>query len=113
LVFLILVVSFCSLSVLWVLIRPGPGEDGRDRQHADQSKRRAFHTITVIMGVLWLRFAGVLAAVLISNTKHIPSLCAVGSSVAWLTMPGSLVLPLLFLHRAGKLPGCKLSAESG
>jgi len=107
LVFLILVVSFCSLSVLWVLIRPGPGEGGRDREHADQSKRRAFHTITAIMVALWLRFVGVLAGVLTSNSTHTPTLCAVVSSGAWLTMPGSLVLPLLFLHRAGKLPGLK------
>ncbi|XP_056225891.1 uncharacterized protein LOC130164919 [Seriola aureovittata] len=58
LVFSLIVVSFCSLSVLCVLIGPGPGDVGGDRERVDQTKRRAFYTITVIMGALVLRFMG-------------------------------------------------------
>ncbi|KAL3046053.1 hypothetical protein OYC64_004126 [Pagothenia borchgrevinki] len=73
-IFSMIVVSFFSLSVLCILIRPGPGEQGGDRTIVDQSKRRAFFTIVAILGVL---------------------------------LVSSLVLPLLFLHRVGKLACCK------
>ncbi|GLD73435.1 uncharacterized protein AKAME5_002476000, partial [Lates japonicus] len=46
---------FCSVSVLCVLIRPRPGEQGGDRGRVDQSKQRAFYTIIAILGVLLLR----------------------------------------------------------
>ncbi len=57
-VFSVLVVSFCSLSVLCALIRPGPGEADRERKRVDQSKMRAFYTIMAIMGALLFRFGG-------------------------------------------------------
>ena len=102
------VVSFCSLSVLRVLIRPGPGEVGGDRERVDQSKQRAFHTITTIMGVLWLWFAGFLVCLALkySNLLNYNDTCRVLLSGFWFSLPSSLVLPLLFLHRAGKLPRC-------
>ncbi|KAG8005896.1 hypothetical protein GBF38_004938 [Nibea albiflora] len=49
-----------GLSVLCVLIRPGPGEVGGNRRQVDQSKQRAFHTISVIMAVLLLRLFSIL-----------------------------------------------------
>ncbi|KAK2899498.1 hypothetical protein Q8A73_012627 [Channa argus] len=54
LVFCVVTVSFCSLSVLCVLIRPGPGKGGGDRYRVDQSKQRAFLNMMAITGVLWL-----------------------------------------------------------
>ncbi|TNN35403.1 hypothetical protein EYF80_054439 [Liparis tanakae] len=39
-----------GLSVLYILIRPGPGEQGGDRERVDQSKQRAFYTIMAILG---------------------------------------------------------------
>ncbi|KAI9531410.1 hypothetical protein NQZ68_041621 [Dissostichus eleginoides] len=45
-----------SISVLYVLKRPGPGEGGWTRERVDQSKQRAFYTLMAIMGVLLLRF---------------------------------------------------------
>ncbi len=112
LVFCLVVFSFCSLAVLWVLIHPGPGEVGGDREHVDQTKQRAFHTITAIMGALFLRFVAILVAS-VMYASVLTHRCVVGSSSVWLTLPGSLVLPLLFLHRAGKLPGCKHNTQSG
>ncbi|KAM3590474.1 uncharacterized protein V6R79_010490 [Siganus canaliculatus] len=43
-------ILFCSLSVLYALIRPVPGEGGGDKQRLDQSKLKAFCTITEING---------------------------------------------------------------
>ncbi len=107
-VFAIIIVSFCSLSVLFVLIRPGPGEVGGNREHVDQSKQRAFHTITAIMAVLclWLAASVVVLALDKSNIMSRSEGCFLMVSVNWLTLPSSLVLPLLFLHRAGKLVCC-------
>ncbi|PWA13915.1 hypothetical protein CCH79_00018526 [Gambusia affinis] len=41
-----------GVSVLWVLVRPGPGERGEDRQKVVQSKQRAFVTIVSTLAVL-------------------------------------------------------------
>lgn len=100
-------VSFCSVSVLYVLIHGGPRKEAKDKSGVDQSKRRAFHTIMAIMGALWLRFLGVLFTSLLPDPHHAYSRCKIQSSAAWLTVPGSLVLPLLFLHRAGKPAFCQ------
>lgn len=92
---------FCSLSVLCALIRPKPGKVGGDRA---QSKRRAFKTIIIILGVLLFKFVGNLICYLI-NVKRV--ICVVMASQVWFNVPCSLVLPLLFLHRTGKIPGCR------
>ncbi len=105
LVFSLIVVSFCSLSVLCVLIHPGPGKGDKEKEFVDQSKRRAFHTITAIMAVLWLWFAGLLVSVALNASPLLSASvgCVVMTSTGWFNLPSSLVLPLLCLHRAGKL----------
>ncbi|KAK2899521.1 hypothetical protein Q8A73_012650 [Channa argus] len=106
LVFALIVVSFCSFSVLHALNHPG--EVSGHRRRVDPSKQRAFYTIAAIMVALLLRFVGVLlsncmyTSPVLTHTK-----CVVGTSAIWFTAPCSLVLPLLFLQRAGKLPRCK------
>lgn len=95
----LIIVSFCSLSALLVLIRPGPGKQQR-------SKQRAFYTIVAILGVLVLRFLASLVWTLV-YALQLSSECVILGSMVWLTMPSSLVLPLLFLHRAEKLLCCK------
>ncbi|XP_034533000.1 uncharacterized protein LOC117807720 [Notolabrus celidotus] len=109
----LIVASFCSLSVLRVLIRPGPGKVGGGRAQVDQVKRRAFHTITAILGALLLRFASVLISSMVFASEPTHTRCVLGSTMIWFTLPSSLVLPLLFLHRVGKLPGGKHNSESG
>ncbi|KAM3590240.1 uncharacterized protein V6R79_006414 [Siganus canaliculatus] len=111
-VFNLSVVSFCSLSVLYVLIRPGPGEGGGARQRVDQLKLRAFHTISIILGVLLLKFGGSLLTlgVYIFLQTNQDFQCSVMVAVVWINQPGDLVLPLLLLHRAGKLPCLKNSS---
>ncbi|GLD73491.1 uncharacterized protein AKAME5_002481600 [Lates japonicus] len=111
----IAVVSFCSLSVLRALICPGPGEGGGDGERVDQSKIRAFHIITTIMGTLLLRFGGHLLILLIYSFSEVSENIRCGALVSgvWFNLPSSLVLPLLFLHRVGKLVFCKNNTESG
>lgn len=106
--FSLVVIFLCSLSVLGVLKRPRPGEASGDRKRVDPSKRRAFCTITAVMGPLMLRFGGsVVCAALYSLLElETSERCGLVESSTWFSLPSSVVLPLLFLHRAGKLPCC-------
>uniref|UniRef100_A0A096LU35 G-protein coupled receptors family 1 profile domain-containing protein n=1 Tax=Poecilia formosa TaxID=48698 RepID=A0A096LU35_POEFO len=91
---------FCSLSVLCALIGPGPGGT-RDR--VDQSKKRALNTIMIITGTLLLRFMANMITTIIQNVAADSEYvyCLTGWSSVWFLVPSSLVLPLLFLQRAG------------
>lgn len=109
-----LVISYCSLSVLHALIRPGPGDGGKDKEKVDQTKMRAFHTIMAIMGALLLRTGGHLLVLTVHTSSAIQEdvRCGVLVSGVWFCLPTSLVLPLLFLQRAGKLLRCRNNPES-
>ncbi|KAI3375826.1 hypothetical protein L3Q82_003751 [Scortum barcoo] len=101
----IITIFFCNISILCALKRPRPGEVGGNREKVDQSKQRAFYTIMAIMGVLLFRFCGNL----ITNTIYSLDVlsrsnqCVLMLCQLWFDLPSSLVLPLLFLQRAGKL----------
>lgn len=96
------VITFCTVSVLCVLIRPGPGEVG-----GNQSKLRAFHSTMAIMGVLLVRLVGTLVTSLVQVSAGFShTVCLMVLAGFWYSPPSSLVLPLLFLQRAGMLPGC-------
>lgn len=114
-VFCVITVCFCSVSVLCVLIQSVPGAGGVDRAQVDPLKRKAFNIIVIIMGVLLFKFAGNLACLTVSSSlQAADSLqCVIRASQMIFHLPSSLVLPLLFLHRNGKLPGCKHTSGSG
>lgn len=104
--FCLLVTLFCSQSVLRSLTRARLGEVSGAHRGVDPSKKRAFNMIVVITAVLLLRVLGLLVCFGFSNlvSVDLKDRCVVMDSGIWLTLPSSLVLPLLFLHRAGKLP---------
>ncbi len=108
----LIIISFCSISVLCALKRPGPGEGGGNRERVDQSKQRAFHNIMAVMGLLFLQFGGNLIAAVVFSYVLV-DMCVVMMFFMWTNLPSGLVLPFLFLRRAGKLPCCKYNAESG
>ncbi|MEQ2235972.1 hypothetical protein ILYODFUR_007708 [Ilyodon furcidens] len=100
----ITIVPFCSISVLRVLTQSGPAEQGSER--VNQSKQRAFYTIVAILGVIALRLSW--NVIFIVNTLEVISTnCIVMTCEVLFNLPSSLVLPLLFLQRAGKLVCCK------
>lgn len=109
----LITVLFCSLSILCVLIRQRPGQVGQDKMQIDKSKQRAFNIILIIMGVLFFRFGGNLVcyALSASLTVNKDGWCLAIASGFWFSLPSSLVLLLLFLHRNGKIPDCKCSTE--
>ena len=105
-IFCLTVVVFCSLSVLCVLIRPGPGKQGEDRQRIDQTKQKAFYTIVTILVVVIVKCLWNLVWCVYHVTgKDLE--CVTLATGVWLNLPCSLLLPLLFLHRAGRLACCK------
>lgn len=102
--FCLVVTCFFCLSVLRFLNRPRPGDNLR----VDPSKKRAFNMIVAITAVLLLRVLGLFVCFFITKLISLnqKDICVMMDSGIWLTVPSSLVLPLLFLHRAGKLPRC-------
>lgn len=101
-------VTYCSISVLFVLIRPLPGEVGRVRKKVSRAKQKAFYTILVILATLLIRFLSYLVYtvvyILLFEDTNDP--CIFFWCVNWFCLPSILVLPLIFLQRIGKLPRC-------
>lgn len=93
------VISFCCQSVLCGLIHPGSTIQAKDK--VDQSKQRAFYTIIVILGVLMLRLSWGVFWVLLDMIYNKTS-CQMVILNAWINVPSNLVIPFLFLQRAGK-----------
>lgn len=101
----IIIVSFFCVSVLCVLTVPGPGKGGGASVRVDKTKLKAFYVTMVIMVVLMFRFVGnmVAGAVFVMPGMGIIERCIGYLSISWTFLPSGVVLPLLFLHRAGKL----------
>lgn len=97
-------ISFFSISILCVLIRPGPGEQGKEK--TDQLKHKAFHVILVILGILMLRLTVDIVWVFLDLSGNSVE-CAWIIGSFWISLPSSLVLPLLYLQRTGKILCCK------
>lgn len=103
------IVSVSSLYVLCALLHSGPGEGG-NRSQLDQSKRIAFCNMACIVGVLLVRFVAQFVIAILDfwlQRKCILLMC-----VFLFSLPTSLPLPMLFIHRVGKLccciNGCRL-----
>lgn len=110
LTFCLIVVSFCSIAVLRILRRPLEGRKMKER--VDQTRQKAFNTILAIMITLLIRFCGnlILISIFSSPVFNVTVHCLLIYSSFWFGLPSSLVLPLLFLHREGRLLSCKTSA---
>ncbi|XP_054603341.2 uncharacterized protein [Nothobranchius furzeri] len=103
------ITPFCSLSVISALTRSGQGEQGTRKERVVQSKQRAFYTIVAVLLVLLLRLAWSVAWIF--NTVRAYSNCVVMTCEVLFNLPSNLVLPLLFLQRAGKLVSWENSTE--
>lgn len=106
-VFCLIIMCFCSVAVLRVLKRPGVGREMKKR--VDQRNQRAFNTILAIMITLLIRFCGNMISVSFFSSPVFSTTlrCLFINSSFWCGFPSSLVLPLLFLYREGKLPSCR------
>ncbi|KAJ0006176.1 hypothetical protein NQD34_013449, partial [Periophthalmus magnuspinnatus] len=82
-------ILFCNVSVLAVLLRPRPGDGARK----NQSTKRAFCTISTILGTLMLRGLGdIMGSVFIVSEEYSAEIrCGLWTSVAWLSFPCNLI----------------------
>lgn len=108
LVLMIAIVLFCSVSTLNVLIRSRPGDSFGRREHLEKSKLRAFFTIISITAALLTRLGGYILVISVFALSQLDERTMCGTLLAgpWFCLPSGLVLPLLFLHRVGKLTCC-------
>lgn len=102
----LLVISFCTLSVLYGLVRPRPGDTYGDRKGVDQSTKKALLHISVLAVAICLKYTGMLVCISLhaSSVLKFEDGCVVLMSSFWFCLPSSLLMPLQFLYKAGKLP---------
>lgn len=95
----LIIVLFCSLSVLFVLIRPGPGKECRFRKQVDQSKLRAFYIILIILALMLTRIGGSTVISAFSSERDSDAQCHLLLIAEWLKLPNSLRVLVLFLSQ--------------
>lgn len=95
----LIIVLFCSLSVLFALIRPGPGKECRFRKQVDQSKLRAFYIILIILALMLTRIVGSGVISAFSSELDSDAQCHLLLFAQWLKLPNSLRVLVLFLSQ--------------
>lgn len=95
----LIIVLFCSLSVLFVLIRPGPGKECQFRKQVDQSKLRAFYIILIILALMLTRIGGSGVISAFSSELDSDAQCHLLLFAQWLKLPNSLRVLVLFLSQ--------------
>lgn len=95
----LMMVFFCSLSVLFVLIRPGPGKECGFRPKVDKSKLRAFYIILIILAVMLTKMGGSGLVSAFSPNLDFSTKCHLVLSGQWLKLPNSLRIVVLFLFQ--------------
>lgn len=107
----LIAVCFCSLTVLYALVHPGPGDR---RRHVEQPKLRAFYTILAILAVMMIRLgASVITSVFYASSAiEEEEKCHFTLFLLWTYVPTSLLPLILFLHRAGKMLCCKFKGKN-
>ena len=95
---------FCSVSLLWALKQPAPGEGRGQRAEGNDAKRRAFNIImitTVNAVVNYLSYSVLIILFDYINLQDFALLFNIISSLSILT---GLFYPLFYLQRTAKLP---------
>lgn len=107
------VISFCCVSILWELRRPGPSEVQRVRQ--DRQKQRAFTTISNLLGFLLLTYAPLmvmnLVAFFIDDSAH-TFCCNVLYALNVISVFGVIVMSLHMLFKDANLPCFKDATDT-
>ena len=96
------VIVFCCLSVLWFLKQPGPGET--ERTGGNNIKRRAFNIILLNLGIFLVTYLPTLVVLSLHNILSLDIFIYLNYPAMCLTVLGGIAQPLLYLHKAGKLP---------
>ncbi|CAN9509363.1 unnamed protein product [Ophioblennius macclurei] len=105
-------VLYCCTAVVRALIRPKPGDGGGPGESIDPTKKRAFNTMVAIVAALLTRFSLNLLTELLGTGGWSQQVCLANMISISFHLPSSLVLPLLFLQRARKLPFCNATVAA-
>ncbi|XP_046698602.1 uncharacterized protein LOC124381219 [Silurus meridionalis] len=105
---ILFVETFCSLSILAVLKRSGPGDvheskDG-EKERSSGVKKRAFIIVTLLQVKLLVNYSPL---IIISSIESLISKQLMGDLITLaitFCFFGSFFQPLMYLYRAGKLP---------
>lgn len=106
LVGMLLIINYCSVSMLSSLVRLGLWKVGGDRRQIDRSKLRAFHMVVAVTVSLWFRLCGFMGcniSMSLTNTSTREQCVLLFMSI-WLYIPSSVVPSVMFLQRIGKFP---------
>lgn len=97
----LVIITICSLGVLKILLKPSPGETQKEKIH--HTKKRAFLIITAILVCVFIAYGLYLLVFIIR--KYIPydTYCVLGGISLLLMRPSSVIQPLLYLSKLGKL----------
>ena len=95
------VIVFCCLSVLWSLKQPGPVET--ERTGGNTVKRRAFSIISLNLGIILVTYLPFMV-VLSLNSLSLDIFLYLYIPTLYMILLGGIAQPLLYLHKAGKLP---------
>ena len=98
---------FCSLSVLWALKRPSPGEGEGQRDRMNGMKKSAFKTITVILAITFCDHIFVTVMGLCGSFSKDDWICVVDIINTFIFALCGFIQPLLYLHKMRKLPCAK------
>lgn len=110
---MVLIINFCSLSMLFALVRLGLWKVGGDRRQIDRSKLKAFHMVMAVTVSLWFRLSGFMGCnISMSLAKaSMKEECILLFTSVWLYIPSSVVLPVMFLQRVGQFR-CQRSTQA-
>lgn len=104
-IFLVTISTF-SIHILCVLKHAGPDGIGvrEDRGKVSQSRQRAAHMVMAIAGTHWMWFFGILLSIILmdSSLRSEKYGCLAILAGFWFSLPSILILPLLYLRKAGK-----------
>jgi hypothetical protein len=96
---------FCSLSILRVLKKPGPGDGGKETEGGNLQKKRAFRIVSIMLLMLLVNYVPtIIMAPMIHLFSEKENLCEIAPPLVLFSFMGSSVQALLFLRRAGKVP---------
>lgn len=106
--FFLLLMLYCGIRVLCVLKQPGPGDGDRHHESQNSMKRKAFKVIMITLvftSSIQLIRLFMLGPTLLYAPQYI--LLQITLVTVAVNIISGFITPLMYLHRAGKLPCIK------